>query len=113
MRRGPTGLPVLEALALDDSRAVPYHKLFSVGFAAELLRTDYLRKQFVRDAHVDGKAFGVEARAEAAEPTVFVLAGRSAVHAAGRRAWAGDAGLLRRRRRARRRGLDRGSAVAG
>ena len=57
VRRGPTGLPVLEALALDDSRAVPYHKLFSVGFAAELLRTDYLRKQFVRDAHVDGKAF--------------------------------------------------------
>src|SRR4051812_11356702 len=75
VRRGPTGLPVLEALALDDSRAVPYHKLFSVGFAAELLRTDYLRKQFVRDAHVDGKAFGVDARAEAAEPTVFVLAG--------------------------------------
>jgi hypothetical protein len=75
VRRGPTGLPVLEALALDDSRAVPYHKLFSVGFAAELLRTDYLRKQFVRDAHVDGKAFGLDARAEAAEPTVFVLAG--------------------------------------
>jgi hypothetical protein len=74
-RRGPTGLPVLEALALDDGRAVPYHKLFSVGFAAELLRTDYLRKQFVRDAQVDGKGFGSEARAAAAEPTVFVLAG--------------------------------------
>jgi len=75
VRRGPTGLPVLESLALDDSRAVPYHKLFSVGFAAELLRTDYLRKQFVRDAQVGGKAFGVDARAAADQPTVFVLAG--------------------------------------
>jgi hypothetical protein len=75
VRRGPTGLPVLEALALDDSRAVPYHKLFSVGFAAELLRTDYLRKQFVRDARVDGKPFAPDARAAASEPTVFVLAG--------------------------------------
>ncbi len=75
VRRGPTGLPVLDALALDDSRAVPYHKLFSVGFAAELLRTDYLRKQFVREAQIDGKAFAPDARAAAAEPTVFVLAG--------------------------------------
>jgi hypothetical protein len=75
VRRGPTGLPVLEPLALDDSRAVPYHKLFSVGFAAELLRTDYLRKQFVREAQIDGKAFPPDARAAAAEPTVFVLAG--------------------------------------
>lgn len=75
VRRGPTGLPVLEPLALDDRRAVPYHKLFSVGFAAELLRTDYLRKQFVREAQIDGKAFLPDARAAASEPTVFVLAG--------------------------------------
>ncbi len=75
VRRGPTGSPALEPLALDDSRAVPYHKLFSVGFAAELLRTDYLRKQFVRDAQVDGKPFAPDARAAASEPTVFVLAG--------------------------------------
>ena len=101
VRRGPTGLPVLEALALDDSRAVPYHKLFSVGFAAELLRTDYLRKQFVRDAHVDGKAFGAEARAGGRRADGLRARGRSAVRAAGRRARAGDAGLLRRRRRAR------------
>jgi hypothetical protein len=66
---------VLESLALDDGRAVPYHKLFAVGFAAELLRTDYLRKQFVREAQIDGKAFSADARAAAAEPTVFVLAG--------------------------------------
>jgi len=75
VRHGPTGLPVLETLALDDSRAIPYHKLFSTGFAAELLRTDYLRKQFVRDAQVDGKGFALDTRAAAAEPTVFVLAG--------------------------------------
>src|SRR5262249_39308577 len=75
VRRGPTGLPVLESLALDDSRAVPYHKLFSVGFPAERLRTAYLRKQFGGEARIDGKAFPPEVRAAAAEPTVFVLAG--------------------------------------
>ena len=77
-RRGPSGLAVVEALALDDSRAVPLHKLFAVGFAAELLRTDYLRKQFVREAQAapaGGKAFSAAARAAAAEPTVFVLGG--------------------------------------
>lgn len=79
-RRGPTGLPIMEALALDDSRAVPLHKLFAVGFGAELLRTDYLRKQFVREAQAvapgGGKAFtSAVAQAAAAEPTVFVLGG--------------------------------------
>jgi hypothetical protein len=73
-RRGPTGLPVLEVLPLDDARAVPFHKLFAVGFAAELLRTDYLRKQFVREAHVVGRGFVPTALAAAAEPTIFVLA---------------------------------------
>ena len=73
-RRGPTGLPVLEALPLDDARAVPFHKLFAVGFAAELLRTDYLRKQFVREAHIVGKGFTATALAAAAEPTTFLLA---------------------------------------
>jgi hypothetical protein len=73
-RRGPTGLPVLEALPLDDARAVPFHKLFAVGFAAELLRTDYLRKQFVREAHVAGKGFAPAALAAAVQPTIFVLA---------------------------------------
>ncbi len=74
-RRGPSGLPILEPLALDDSRAVPYHKLFAVGFAAELLRTDYLRKQFVREAQLDGRRFPPEAVAAASQPTIFVLAG--------------------------------------
>jgi hypothetical protein len=77
-RRGPTGLPVLEALALDDTRAVPLHQLFAVGFGAEMLRTDYLRKQFVRDAKAPaagGNAFSAGARSAAAEPTIFVVGG--------------------------------------
>ena len=78
-RRGPTGLPIMEALALDDNRAVPLHKLFAVGFGAELLRTDYLRKQFVREAKAaggGGQAFSAAAvQAAAAEPTLFVLGG--------------------------------------
>jgi hypothetical protein len=74
-RRGPSGLPMLEALALDDSRAEPLHQLFAVGFVAELLRTDYLRKQFVREAQAGGKRFAPAAQAAAAQPTVFVLGG--------------------------------------
>jgi hypothetical protein len=83
VRRGPTGLPVLEALALDDARGVPLHRLFAVGFAAELLRTDYLRKQFVREAKAapapapaTPSGAGREAAlAAAAQPTLFVLGG--------------------------------------
>ena len=78
IRRGPTGLAIMEPLALDDSRAVPLHKLFAVGFDAELLRTEYLRKQFVREARAGaggGKAFAAAAQVAAAEPTVFVLGG--------------------------------------
>ena len=91
LRRGPTGLPVLETLALEDSRGVPLHRLFAIGFGAELLRTDYLRKQFVRDAKLPpaptaataqakaslpgGGGANAAALAAAAQPTLFVLGG--------------------------------------
>ncbi len=84
-RRGRSGLPLLETLALDDGRGVPLHRLFAVGFGAELLRTEYLRKQFVREVKGEGAgsaapagtlaAFSPAALAAAAEPTLFVLGG--------------------------------------
>jgi hypothetical protein len=72
-RRSPAGLPVVDPLALDDGRAVPFHKLFAVGFTAEMLRTDYLLKQFIRDVEWNGMRFSPAARGAAAEPTVLVL----------------------------------------
>ena len=84
--RSPGGWPLLQPVALDDARAVPFHKLFGSGFGAEMLRTDYLLKQFIRETRApDGQAhpspapsqadgrFPAPARASAAEPTVFVL----------------------------------------
>jgi hypothetical protein len=71
--RSPSGLPVLEPLPLDDGRAAPYHKMFAVGFAGEMLRTDYLVKQFVREIDWHGQRFAPATRAAAAQPTVFVL----------------------------------------
>ena len=72
-----TGLPVLEALPLDDPHAVPVHQQLAIGFAGEVLRTDYLAKQLVRDIQVGGRGYGAKPRAAAAEPTVLVLGGRA------------------------------------
>ena len=72
-RRSPAGLPWLEPLALDDERAAPLHREISVGIVGEILRTDYLAKQLVRDVSFEGKSFPEPARAAAREPTVFVV----------------------------------------
>src|SRR5262245_8098716 len=64
----------LRALALEDARAVPIHRGSMDGFIGEILRTDYLAKQLVREGW-DGRAFSAPARARAAEPTVLVVAG--------------------------------------
>jgi hypothetical protein len=50
------------------------HRLASEGFIGEILRTDYLAKQLVRDGY-GGKSFSALARAQATEPTVLILAG--------------------------------------
>jgi hypothetical protein len=76
--RTASGLPVLAAVPVDDPRAEPLYKQFGVGFAAEVLRTDYLAKQLVRDADVGGHRFPDAARAAALEPTVLVLGGAPA-----------------------------------
>jgi hypothetical protein len=68
---GPT--PVVVAVAPDDPRAAPLYKQLMVGFPGEVLRTDYLAKQFVRDADVGGHRYPDAARASAREPTAFVL----------------------------------------
>jgi hypothetical protein len=71
--RSPAGLPVLEATALDDSRAAALHKQIAVGIVGEALRTDYLAKQLVRDLSVGGNTFPEAARVAAREPTIFVV----------------------------------------
>jgi len=72
-QKSAAGLPVVVPVAVDEEAVAPLHKLFAVGFVSEVLRTDYLVKQFVRDASVDGAAFTPAARALANEPTVFLL----------------------------------------
>jgi hypothetical protein len=74
-QRSSAGLPVVEALAPDDPRAQPVFKQLAVGFAAEVLRTDYLAKQYVRDADVGGRRYPEAARVVAREPTVLVVGG--------------------------------------
>jgi hypothetical protein len=72
-RRSATGLPIFEPLALDDQRAVPLHQQIAVGIVGELLRTDYLAKQLVRDVSFGGNSFPESARLAAREPTIFVV----------------------------------------
>jgi len=72
-RRSASALPLLELLALDDQRATPVHTQIAVGIVGEMLRTDYLAKQLVRDVSFDGKTFPEVARAAAREPTVLVI----------------------------------------
>lgn len=66
--------PFLREVLIDDPRALPVHRLASEGFIGEILRTDYLAKQLVRDGY-GGKSFSALARAQATEPTVLILAG--------------------------------------
>lgn len=72
---------LLRAVAIDDPRALPVHRLALEGFLGEILRTDYLAKQLVREG-LGGRAFSAEARAEASEPTVLVLSGSRTTSAA-------------------------------
>jgi hypothetical protein len=73
--RSPSGLGVVSTVAPDDPRAEPLYRLLTVGFAGEVLRTDYLAKQFVRDANIGGKRYPDGSRAEATQPTAFMVGG--------------------------------------
>ncbi|HEY2903419.1 MAG TPA: hypothetical protein VGL59_22735 [Polyangia bacterium] len=76
----PGGLPVVSPIAVDDPATAILHKLFLVGFVSEVLRTDYLAKQFLREATVGdvNAGFSAAARRLANEPTVFVIDDRLA-----------------------------------
>ena len=65
-------------VALDDPHAVPLHQQFAVGFAGEVLRTDYLAKQLVREIDVGGRRYADGQRASAREPTVLIMGGARA-----------------------------------
>src|SRR4051812_2748916 len=83
-------LPLLSPVALDDPRARPLHSAALDGFVGEMLRTDYLAKQLLRDGW-GGHAFSAAARARAVEPTVLVLAGNRTALATDARVGAGFA----------------------
>lgn len=74
---GAPALRLLQSVPVDDARAIPIHRGAAEGFMGELLRTDYLAKQLLRDGW-QGRMFSPVARARAAEPTVLVLAGTRA-----------------------------------
>ncbi|HEY5089714.1 MAG TPA: hypothetical protein VIK30_07075 [Polyangia bacterium] len=73
--RSAAGLALVSSVAPDDPRAEPIYREFGIGFAGEVLRTDYLAKQLVRDALIGGRRYSDAARAAAAEPTAFVVGG--------------------------------------
>jgi hypothetical protein len=74
-RRSAAGLLMVEPLAPDDPRAAALFKQLAVGFAGEVLRTDYLAKQLVRDADIGGRRYPEAARSAAREPTVLLVGG--------------------------------------
>ena len=63
----------MSALEPDDPRAEPLYRELAIGFAGEVLRTDYLAKQLIRDALIAGHRYPDAARAAAAEPTAFLV----------------------------------------
>ncbi|HVV17159.1 MAG TPA: hypothetical protein VHH90_08150 [Polyangia bacterium] len=65
--------PVVVPLAPDDPRAQPLFEQLAVGFPGEVLRTDYLAKQLVRDAMLGGRRYPEPARTAAGEPTAFLV----------------------------------------
>jgi hypothetical protein len=71
----PSGMLVVSSVAPDDPRAAPLYQQLMAGFSGEVLRTDYLAKQLVRDANVGGKRFADAQRAGATQPTAFIVGG--------------------------------------
>ena len=102
--------PSSSTVAPDDPRAEPLYQQLTVGFSGEVLRTDYLAKQLVREANVGGKRYPDAERARGRPADRLHRRRRG-----GRqdRAGPGAEGDVRRRRRARRRRLDRAARLPG
>jgi hypothetical protein len=73
--KSKSGLPLVKTVPLDDPHAASLHQQFAVGFASEVLRTDYLAKQLLREIEVGGRRYADSVRAAAREPTVLVMGG--------------------------------------
>jgi hypothetical protein len=71
--RSAAGLALVSALEPNDPRAEPLYRELASGFAGEVLRTDYLSKQLIRDALIGGHRYPDPARAAASEPTAFLV----------------------------------------
>ncbi|HEY7371702.1 MAG TPA: hypothetical protein VIF57_05940 [Polyangia bacterium] len=76
--KSKSGLPVVSKVAVDEPHAVPLHQQFAVGFAGEVLRTDYLAKQLIREIDLGGRRYGEAQRASARQPTVLIMGGSRA-----------------------------------
>ncbi|HEY5449463.1 MAG TPA: hypothetical protein VIQ54_11970, partial [Polyangia bacterium] len=76
--KSKSGLPVVTEVEIDNPHAVPLHQKFAVGFASEVLRTDYLAKQLIREIDVGGHRYADAQRAAAREPTVLIMGGSRA-----------------------------------
>jgi hypothetical protein len=76
--KSKSGLPVVTKVEIDNPHAVPLHQKFAVGFASEVLRTDYLAKQLIREIDVGGHRYADAQRAAAREPTVLIMGGSRA-----------------------------------
>ena len=66
--KSKSGLPVVAKVEIDNPHAVPLHQRFAVGFASEVLRTDYLAKQLIREIDVGGHRYADGQRAAARPP---------------------------------------------
>jgi len=64
----------MRPVPVEDQRAIPVHRAAMDGFLGEMLRTDYLAKELIRDG-AGAQPFSALARARATEPTVLVIAG--------------------------------------
>ena len=76
--KSKSGFPVVEKVAIDNPHAIPLHQKFAVGFASEVLRTDYLAKQLIREIDLGGHRYSDAQRASAREPTVLSMGGSKA-----------------------------------
>src|SRR5262245_25200220 len=87
-----SGLPVAETIEVTDGRAQPLVKLFTDGFASEMLRTAYLAKQLVREMSVGGRRLPPQGREHAHEALGILVGVDRAPYGRGLalRGWVGE-----------------------